>query len=184
MLTALIIVFAAVPLASFSWGLRGHFRASEGMPTAMRALTAASSLSALLFLVLVVTGDVDGVTALVFVILACASAALFWWAVRTTKRLPPCVAHSQSDPDLLYETGPYAFVRHPFYLAYCLFWLGTAVAAGGPQWLAAALLIGWYFVIARAEEERFFKSLMAASYIRYRRRTGMIVPRVRGMLRW
>ncbi|GGD44150.1 methyltransferase family protein [Aureimonas glaciei] len=184
MLTALIIAFATVPLASFSWGLRGHFRSSEGMPSAMRALTAASSLSALLFLVLITTGDVSGLRAFVFVTVSCASAALFWWAVRTTRHRPPQLAHSQSDPDLLYENGPYAFVRHPFYLAYCLFWLGSAVAAGGLQWLAAALLIGWYYAIAKSEEAQFFNTLMAASYTRYRRRTGMIVPRVHGMLRW
>ena len=184
MLTVLIIVFFILPLASFSWGLRGHFRSSSGMPSAMRALTAASSLSALLFLVLVATGDVGGVRVLVFVAFSSASATLFWWAVRTTMDRPPQLAHSQSDPDALYENGPYAFVRHPFYLAYCLFWLGSAVAAGGLQWLAAALLIGWYFAIAKSEEARFFNTLMAASYIRYRRRTGMIVPKVHGMLRW
>ena len=184
MLTVLVILFAIAPLASFSWGLRRHFRCSEGMPSGMRTLTAVSSLAALLFVALVIQDDVGGLAALVFVAVSCASTALFWWAVRTTKHKPPQLAHSQSDPDSLHEDGPYGFVRHPFYLAYCLFWLGTAVAAGGLQWLIAALLVFWYFVIAKSEEARFFNTSLAASYAQYRRRTGMIMPRVHGMLRW
>lgn len=184
MLTIIVILFAIGPLASFSWALRRHFRCSEGMPSGMRTLTAASSLAGLIFLVLVTKGDVGGLTALVFVAVSCASTALFWWAVRTTKHKPPQLAHSQSDPDSLHEDGPYAFVRHPFYLAYCLFWLGTAVAAGGLQWLIVALLVCWYFMIAKSEEARFFNTSLAASYTRYRRRTGMIVPRVNAIMRW
>lgn len=183
MLQFLVILFAIVPLASFSWGLQRHFRAPDGMPSGMRALTAASTIATLLFLYLVIRDDIAGTPAAIFIAISCASTALFWWAVRTTSHRPPQLAHSESDPDALHQDGPYAFVRHPFYLAYCLFWFGTAVAAGGMQWLVAAPLIIWYFAIAKAEETRFLKTSMAASYTQYRRRTGMIVPRVNGMLR-
>ncbi len=181
--TILIIILAAVPLASFSWGLQKHFRSEGGMPPGMRALTIASTLAALLFLILVLQRTVGAVDLAVFALLAGAASALFWWAVATTRRKPPQLAHSRSDPDSLHEEGPYAFVRHPFYLSYCLFWLGSAVAAGGLQWLVAAVLILWYFAIAKAEEARFLNTSMAASYARYRHRTGMIVPRVHRMLR-
>jgi protein-S-isoprenylcysteine O-methyltransferase Ste14 len=182
--TVLIVVLAALPLTSFSWGLRKHFRSEGGMPPGMRALTIASSLAAILFLVLVLQRQIPTRDLTIFAVLSAAATALFWWAVATTRRQPPKLAHSTSDPDSLHEEGPYAFVRHPFYLSYCLFWLGSAVAAGGLQWLVAAVLILWYFAIAKAEEARFLNTSMAASYTRYRHRTGMIVPRVHRMLRW
>lgn len=183
MLQILVIIFAIIPLASFSWGLQRHFRAPDGMPSGMRALTAASTVASALFLYLMVMRDVAGVPAAGFIALSCASTALFWWAVRTTSHRPPQLAHSQADPDALHQAGPYAFVRHPFYLAYCLFWFGTGVAAGGIQWLVATPLIIWYFAIAKTEERRFLTTSMAASYTEYRCRTGMIVPKVHGMLR-
>lgn len=183
MLKFLVIFFAIIPLASFSWGLQRHFRAPDGMPSGMRALTAASTIATLLFLYLVVTGDIAGAPAAGFIALCCASTALFWWAVRTTSHRPPQLAHSEADPDALHQAGPYAFVRHPFYLAYCLFWFGTAMAVGGIQWLVATPLIIWYFAIAKGEERRFLNTTMAASYTEYRGRTGMIVPKVHGMLR-
>jgi protein-S-isoprenylcysteine O-methyltransferase Ste14 len=79
---------------------------------------------------------------------------------------------------MIYTDGPYARVRHPFYLAYCLGWLGTAVAAGPIQWIPAILLIAWYYRTAREEERHFAASGLSAEYARYRERTGLILPRV------
>lgn len=58
MLYSLVILFTIIPLASFSWGLQRHFRAPDGMPSGMRALTAASTIASALFLYLVVTRGV------------------------------------------------------------------------------------------------------------------------------
>ncbi|MBS9721224.1 isoprenylcysteine carboxylmethyltransferase family protein [Tianweitania sp. BSSL-BM11] len=178
MLEFLVIVFALATIGSFSWGLRGHFRAPDGMPKQMQALTAISGLAGVLLVVLTLRNGVDLPETLGFVVLSVLALALFWWAVDTTRRRPPHVAHSGKDPDALYEDGPYAYVRHPFYLAYCLFWVGSAVAVGGLQWVVAALLVIWYYVTSRREESQFLRSSMAPSYSEYRRRTGMILPRV------
>ncbi|RFC65276.1 isoprenylcysteine carboxylmethyltransferase family protein [Fulvimarina endophytica] len=184
MLTTVVILAAIVPLASFTWALRQHFRSTGGMPTGMRGLTAASGLVALLFLALVIDGGVSGPRAFAFLILSALSTSLFWWTVKTTRRRPPQVAYSSAAPDSLYDEGPYAFVRHPFYLAYCLFWLGTAVAAGSFQWFAGLFIISWYVVIARTEEASFLGTSMAESYLRYKRRTGMIVPKFSRIPPW
>ncbi|MBC9179329.1 methyltransferase family protein [Pseudoroseomonas ludipueritiae] len=179
MLPVLVIAAAAVALGSFSWGLRRHFRAEGGMPPGMRALTFASSAATVLFLFLILRQDGVGPRGgMLSIAASLAATALFWWAVRTTRHSPPHLAHTGDTPQMLHEAGPYAFVRHPFYLSYCIFWTGTAVAAGGLQWLAAAGLIGWYYATARAEEARFSQSPMAVSYAGYQSRTGMILPRL------
>ena len=179
MLEALVVILAIVTIGSFSWGLRGHFRAPDGMPREMQAMTAVSGLAGLLLVFLTVRNGVDPAATLVFIVMALLALALFWWAIDTTRRRPPHVAHSGKDPDTLYEDGPYAYVRHPFYLAYCLFWVGSAIAVGGHQWLVATLLVIWYYVTSRSEESHFLRSPMAASYSEYQRRTGMILPKVR-----
>jgi len=176
MMPYLVVALALAALGSFSWGLRRHFRTPDGMPPRMLALTLASAGAGLLFVVLALRGGVDPGAGAVCLAASLAALALFWWAVATTSRRPPDVAHSARDPDMLYETGPYAYVRHPFYLSYCVFWFGTAVAVGGVQWAVVVLLVAWYYAAARTEEALFLRSPMAASYARYRSRTGMILP--------
>ena len=182
MWTILVLAAALAALFSFAWGLQRHFRNEGRMPPGMRALSAASSLAALVFGVQVLRhgpgGDLGLAGTLASLLLSLAALALFWWAVRTTRARPPAVAHLGDSPEMVFEDGPYAHVRHPFYLAYCLFWVGTAAAAGGVQWLLAALLVGWYYRVARAEEAGFARSGVAAAYARYKARTGMILPRL------
>ncbi|MBO1073783.1 methyltransferase family protein [Roseomonas marmotae] len=144
----------------------------------MRALTLASSAATLLFLFLVLSHGVGMRGGMVSIAASAGATALFWWAVQATKHSPPHLAHTGDTPQMLHEAGPFAYVRHPFYLSYCIFWLGAAVAAGGLQWIAAVGLIGWYYATARAEEARFSQSPMAASYAGYQRRTGMLLPRI------
>lgn len=178
MLSVIVIAAAAAALGSFTWGLRRHFRAEGGVPQGMRALTLASSAAALLFLVLVLLYGVSLGGGMVSIAASLAATALFWWAVEATKHSPPHLAHTGDTPQMLHESGPFAYVRHPFYLSYCVFWIGTAIAAGGLQWVAAIGLIGWYYATARAEEARFSRSPMAVSYAGYQNRTGMILPRL------
>ncbi len=105
-----------------------------------------------------------------------ASMLLFWWTVRTTRRHRLPVAYAEADPHAICTSGPYAYVRHPFYLSYIVFWFATAAIAGGWQWLAAGFLAVWYAGIAREEERRLRSSALAGGYAAYQRRTGMLLP--------
>lgn len=175
---ALTIVAGFGAFLSFAWGLKAHFRAEGGMPARMRCLSKASTAGFLLFVGLVVwsgTGRVAGIAA---VALFFASSILFWWAVHTTRTRPPAVAHTDNIPTMIHTDGPYAYVRHPFYLAYCLAWLATAIAGGPIQWVPAILIIAWYYKTAQEEEEHFEASNVAADYAQYRRKTGLIIPRI------
>src|ERR1700749_5092196 len=37
---------------------------------------------------------------------------------------------TDADPDTINTEGPYAYVRHPFYLSYIGFWISTGLIAG------------------------------------------------------
>jgi protein-S-isoprenylcysteine O-methyltransferase Ste14 len=180
MWTVLSTICAAVAFISFAWGVKGHFQVEGRLPPAMRALSAFSLLSFAAFLWAMFrhgTGAGPGAAA---TLLSIGATALFWWAVAATRSRPPAVAHQPGAPFMVHDAGPYALVRHPFYLAYSLFWIGTAIAAGGLQWVLAVVLVAWYVLTARAEEGRFATSDIAAPYARYKARTGMLVPRVFG----
>ena len=179
MLIALTILAAVAAFGSFAWGLKHHFRIEGGMPSRMSRLSACSTAAFVLFVALVLFRGVGFATGLAGIALFLAGAALFWWAVRTTKTRPPAIAHTDNIPTMIHMRGPYAYSRHPFYLAYSLGWLGTAVAGGPIQWLPALLIIGWYYKTAREEEVHFATSGLATEYAQYRNKTGLILPRLR-----
>lgn len=178
MLTALTLAAGIGSFSSFAWGLKRHFRIDGKMPTRMRELSAFSTAAFLLFIVLTFFHGIDLGAGIAAIILFLASFLLFWWTVRTTRAWPPAIAHTNNVPTMIYDDGPYAYVRHPFYLAYSLGWFATAVANGPIQWIPASLLIAWYYKTAREEEQHFAISNLAGEYVRYREKTGLILPRV------
>ncbi|MBL8704257.1 MAG: isoprenylcysteine carboxylmethyltransferase family protein [Rhodospirillales bacterium] len=105
------------------------------------------------------------------------SLVLFWWCVRINRAQPLSLAFSTDRPDHLVTRGPYAWVRHPFYLSYLLCWLAGVAATG--QWLllATVLAMGWiYRRAALAEEAKFAASPLAEAYRQYMTRAGRFVP--------
>jgi protein-S-isoprenylcysteine O-methyltransferase Ste14 len=70
-------------------------------------------------------------------------------------------------------------VRHPFYLAYTLNWLGAAVAARHwAAWLGLAAMLGFYGAAAAQEERKFLLGPLADNYTAYRRRAGTFLPKI------
>src|SRR5687767_7646044 len=77
-------------------------------------------------------GTVDGVAGTIGVLLLAASLALFWATVGVNLGRPLSLAFSRDQPAHLVTVGPYKLVRHPFYLAYTLAWVGGTVATAQP----------------------------------------------------
>jgi protein-S-isoprenylcysteine O-methyltransferase Ste14 len=178
MLTASTIIAGLAAFVSFAWGLKHHFRIEGGMPSRMSRLSACSTAAFLLFVGLALVSGVGFAAGLSAIALFLAGSILFWWAVWTTSARPPAIAHTDNIPTMIHADGPYSYVRHPFYLAYSLGWLGTAIAGGPIQWIPAVLIIGWYYRTAHEEEQHFATSALATEYALYREKTGLILPRV------
>lgn len=80
--------------------------------------------------------------------------------------------------------GPYAWVRHPFYLANALVDAGILFLAGNP-WLAAVVVPLWCSVYARTirREERGLSALYGRAYQFYQSHVPSIIPYL-GFIRW
>lgn len=83
-------------------------------------------------------------------------------------------------PDQLITTGPYQWVRHPFYLGYIIGALAPAVAIQN-VWIAliSVGMIGIVVVAAVREERVWLAGPRADAYREYRARVGMFLPRPR-----
>ncbi len=105
---------------------------------------------------------------------------LLWaWTIQTTRRTPPTLAFTNDQPTQLFSGGPYGWVRHPFYTAYLLFWLGGLLVDGSVASGLCVAVLGCIYVVAATHEERKFSSSgLADTYRRYVARTGMFLPRI------
>lgn len=83
--------------------------------------------------------------------------------------------------DLLVCSGPYAYVRHPFYLGTLAIGTGFAVMLGGRSAIVGlAVLLPWFFVVYFPRKERIesarLSELHGEPYDRYRARVPALWP--------
>ncbi len=166
---------------SFAWAIRRFFVAAEGVQPGMRAIARLGAVSAAAQLVVLAFSvatppptafAVSGALSLLGAML------LFWSAVAANLTRPLTPPFSEDLPEHVVTWGPYRWIRHPFYAAYLLAWLGGAVAGAQPALLLSVAVMGALYVrAARLEEAKFRVSTVALAYSAYRARTGMILPR-------
>lgn len=89
-----------------------------------------------------------------------------WFALRERAAAPP----------VLRQPFFYRFVRHPLYAGFFLAFWATPIMTAGHLLLAAGLSL--YMLIAIRLEERDLIDVFGEAYAGYRRRVGMLVPRV------
>jgi len=175
-LTAALACFA-----SYAWGLARFFwvpREAGGRDTrAIELATAAAMLAHGVALVWFFRyGALRFAAGLA---LYAAALAIFWWCVRINSDRPLSLAYSKDRPAHLVTRGPYAVVRHPFYVSYILCWLAGTLASGRAALLVTVAAMAWiYHRAALLEEAKFAASPLAESYRAYARRTGRYLPRL------
>src|SRR5262249_12505301 len=123
-------LLAVMCFVSFAWAIAGHFIKSDGgTPGPMRTLSVLGAVFTALQLFAIVRADgFHLVGSILGTGLYLASLSLFWWTVVTTRRTRLTLAFSSDKPRYLLRSGPYKFIRHPFYTSYTLFWLAGLVA--------------------------------------------------------
>jgi protein-S-isoprenylcysteine O-methyltransferase Ste14 len=179
LLKLIILGTVAWNLLAFAAAVRTHFVWPDGMTAGMRLIMWLGYSMALLHLLshaliqdLVLWRVVTGL------LLCWISLWLFHSARQANRDRPLSIAGSLDQPGHLNQRGPYAYIRHPFYASYLYTWAGGALM--GPWWLwCAPLLFGViYWRAARAEEDKFLSSPLAADYCDYMQRTGRFLPRL------
>jgi protein-S-isoprenylcysteine O-methyltransferase Ste14 len=111
-------------------------------------------------------------------LLALSSVMLYEWSRRTVLELNFHIGLAGEVPALVCDTGPYRYVRHPFYLGYMVAFLAVAVAFPSLIVCGVCLLnIGLFVYMAFDDERVLLGSALGADYCLYRGRVGMFVPR-------
>ena len=82
------------------------------------------------------------------------SAALFWCSVRASRTEQLGWAFSDYKSGRLVSTGPYRFIRHPFYAAYLLGWSAGFVATQDVFLLPPTAFMSLIYVTAALKEEQ------------------------------
>ena len=117
--------------------LKTHF-ASPKMPTGTVVISIVVSLTTLIFLGLLWI-ESQPLLAQAFGLAIClASMWLFYAAIRASREARLKMAFDVENPHGLVTTGPYRYLRHPFYTSYLIFWVGFAVGC----WVGFAVGVG------------------------------------------
>jgi protein-S-isoprenylcysteine O-methyltransferase Ste14 len=108
------------------------------------------------------------------------SLALYQWAAISIRGRMFSYAGNTDLPLFVHRSGPYAYVRNPFYLSYLLAEIATVVIWpslwGGVIVVLATVYFQW---LARFEEGKFARSMVAVEYAQYQARTGRLLPRLK-----
>lgn len=104
--------------------------------------------------------------------------ALFAWSVKASKGAALKFMFDRDSPRSILQSGPYRYIRHPFYTSYILEWLACAVATQHPVNVAYLFFLVLTLTMAALKEEKGFrKSPRAADYALYRQKAGMFWPK-------
>jgi protein-S-isoprenylcysteine O-methyltransferase Ste14 len=166
-------------LLSFQLALDRHFVRAGRMPRAAMAL---AILSTAVYAVALVRLWMAGAPSSAFSAAAAVVMLGSFLLFHVTRRGSPSrclpVAFEAAAPRRLATEGPHRFIRHPFYVAYMLYWVAVVLSAPYMVTLAgAASIIVIYVVTAAREEQRLLNSPLGAEYREYQRRTGRFIPR-------
>jgi len=108
-----------------------------------------------------------------------AATLLFLSALEAARRVPlPRTLVDDPMPKALITNGPFALIRHPFYLAYSLAWLAAPVATHGPLIAVFAVIAITAYVVAARREERLLEDRFGEAYRTYKLGTGRLLPPV------
>ena len=107
------------------------------------------------------------------------SLVLFEWARQSVRGKFFSYIYSRDTPQFIWTSGPYTYIRNPFYASYLLSYIGAAMMFPGiAAFAVVGVMIGYFTLAARHEERKFEGSPLAAEYAVYRRRTGRFIPRM------
>lgn len=172
-----VLLAGTACFGSFTWAVKYHFHRDGQVPRGMQVVSAISFLAFVWFLYGL--GSRPGGYRLAPFAICVLSLLLFWWCILHTHQRGFTLAFSSNAPAFLDTEGPYRLARHPFYLAYLLFWVATALAVPGLlPWVVPAVMAALYTVAAAREEAKFADSFLKGEYRRYRMQTGMFFPRL------
>jgi protein-S-isoprenylcysteine O-methyltransferase Ste14 len=176
---AIFMVVSSGIFLTFAWGVIAHFRSSR-TPTGMRLISIVSLLSIVVVEFQAWQRPLPPLWVGLGLTFHLVSLSLFLMAVRETRKKRLTLAFDDDHPTFLVATGPYRYIRHPFYASYILFWIGCSAALRDPYVATLAIIIFLlYFLAAHREEEKFNSSTLRNLYQGYKQDAGFLWPKLR-----
>ncbi|MCI5076870.1 isoprenylcysteine carboxylmethyltransferase family protein [Oricola sp.] len=172
----IFLTFEIAVFAGFVIAAHRHFKqAGKGVGTGLIYANSVLLMGATFYSTLLQT--VVPIRCAVAVAISSAGALLFRWAVITTRDRGLYLACSGRVPNGLVSSGPYKYVRHPFYLSYIIFWIGTCLVADSlVAYVLLFMLSGLYLKAASDEEKMIRQSERRVEYEEYAARTSFMLP--------
>jgi protein-S-isoprenylcysteine O-methyltransferase Ste14 len=176
---SLVLIAGIALFVAFALAARFHFVSSGGWPAGAIAVSAGTVAGTALFLWLMLSREASGLGLAIAAVVFAVSALLFFTALSASRVTTFNSVYAPTAPQRVVKTGPYAYVRHPFYTSYLLYWLGCLAAAPHPALLLLLAALGAaYTFAARREESNFLASPLAAEYAAYQNTAGMFWPKL------
>lgn len=177
------VVVELVLFTAFIWAVVGWFaKAYEVKRWEYRFV----QISAIIFIIAHLSAALfwpqpHHIISLVGIVLLLFSGVLFTWTFSTFDKAPS-VAFSGAITSSLKVTGPYRFIRHPFYTSYLTAWLGGTLASGCCWLILSFLIMVYVYYLATEEEEsQWLTGDHKAEYSLYKQRTGRFFINVRSI---
>jgi protein-S-isoprenylcysteine O-methyltransferase Ste14 len=135
------------------------------------------------FGVIVLRGSAGPNWALAGIAMYVTATLLFLSALEAARRVPlPRTFVDDPMPKALITRGPFAVIRHPFYLSYSIAWLAAPIATHGPLIMLTSFFAIGIYVAAARREERALEDRFGEAYRTYKHGTGMVVPSLASLL--
>jgi protein-S-isoprenylcysteine O-methyltransferase Ste14 len=162
----------------FAWSIKIFFGTPKNMSPNMGLTFLLGGIFAFIHIALIATrGQSNPIGEGIGSVFYLLSLALFFWALKSHKPGKLKQAFTPGFSKTINRKGPYRTLRHPFYSAYTLAWIGGVFSSNLP-WLSVTVIImfGLYWNDAEREEKDFLSGPLANSYKLYQKRTGKFIP--------
>ncbi len=178
-LDAAVTLLAAIIIATHAWAMRNHFNMPGEVPNGTRIISFLVIASAALFGFLTWTLQQPAFAQIIGLAVLLASYGLYWLTIGESSEAKLLSAFDEKNPHGLLKTGPYGYVRHPFYTSYLLLWGGWAIACWNIWAIVPVVgMAATYWAASRDEEGKFSTTAMADDYAEYKRTTGRFFPKL------
>lgn len=175
----IICLFGWVIIGCHTWSLKYHFD-MQVVPNGVRLISTLVILSAIVLSYLCFRFEQPMMPQIIGLVFLIFSFVLFWMTIRESSKAKLLAAFDEKLPHGLLKSGPYKYVRHPFYTSYLIQWIGWAIATWS-IWsiVPVTFMTVTYWVAAHGEENKFSKTEMADEYETYKANTGRFFPKLK-----
>jgi protein-S-isoprenylcysteine O-methyltransferase Ste14 len=176
----MVLILLAVGTFGLYWAwMRFGFARPDYVHPKMGMLAIAAVASGLLHTFKLLTVQLSEDYAVLGLVLYMLAVGLFLWSAITIRGADFALAFSASPPRAVLATGPYRWVRHPFYLAYSMTWIAGTIVCRSVVLLATVVVMLWFYIdAARQEEHQFLSGSLREGYLAYKAKVGVFGPKI------